>query len=63
MQKIGELWLGCSGGVSPCVGPSLAGREPSLEEKRADHVVGGMNDALGFTLLGGIVGAGHTHES
>jgi hypothetical protein len=31
----------------------------SLEKKRKDHIVGGMNDALGFTILCGGVGARH----
>jgi hypothetical protein len=31
----------------------------SLERKRADHIVGGTNDVLGFTILGGGVGARH----
>lgn len=38
----------------------IGGRSVSLEKKRADHIVGGTNNELCFTLLGKGVGARHT---
>jgi hypothetical protein len=53
--------VGYLGGLSPC-GELQANRwkEREPRKKRADHIVGGTNNALCFTLLGKGVGARHT---